>query len=544
MAGLDNRKVLLIRFAEESEDAADGLYKFRESLPRNATRITAIVAELFAISSALRAIHNEEGTRQYGPSFYRIQEDLALVFRSLGLTLAELFNMFARARERPDQMVWEDCNYRFEQEEQFGLLERLEWYREFLDAQRDILDGTPVESLRVLRQDLKDVLQAQETARRQSHRPSMSGASTPRPRPRRPSRPAPYPMSPTMSSSDHDSWESWDRPPNMGPAPEPPISPMSPIFSDSSRTFSSSQTSYSSETYIPTTPVPLIHWSENIFDGRHPTTPYRQQFQAMERTSCHGSADPVSLQHLVRDGFQPAVQLSFDEERFLVRLYWRPSDFRARILLMTTDMHGQQLHFCQPLTTLKVIRKGSTLQLCRARRGDGRYSLWARLNFMFHERMVLFYSTFVAMKRQDQRGVAHGELVDTLELIGDSGEQELFAGQMKHGEMFHALRLFRDNASGAVRLEASALRGSKKDVPIWTAFVTKYAYDPDWAHFEGNGVVSLIAIRPPPYVFILRYEPPKNALGAYVLPFTTDEGKSYHTHLVSRLIDTDRICRC
>ncbi|KAF2167111.1 hypothetical protein M409DRAFT_66175 [Zasmidium cellare ATCC 36951] len=517
MAGLDNREPSLIRFAEESEDAADGLYKFRESLPRSATRITAIVSELFAISSALRAIHNEDGTRQYGPSFYRIQEDLGLVFRSLRMTLDELFGMFARARERPDQMVWEDLNYRFDEVEKFGLLERLVWYRHFLNAQHEILEGHRSQGLGELRQDLKDVLQAQEAALRRHSRTPISGTSTPRPRPRRPSRPAPYPISPTVSSSDHDSWE---RPPNLGPAPEPPISPL--FSSGSSQTMSSSQTSYSSETYIPTTPGPLVHWSENIFDGRHPTTPYRQPFQLLERSSCHGDADPMCLQHLVRDGFQRALQLSFDEERFWVRLYWRPTDFRARILIMTADVHGQQLHFCQPLTNLKVIRKGSSLQLCRFRR-EGRYTLWARLNFIFHERMVLFYSTFVAMKRQDQRGVGIRQLVDDAELISDAGEQELFAGEMRHGQMYHALRIFRDNASGAVRLEASALRGSKKDVPIWTAFVTKYAYDPDWAHFEGNGVVSLIAIRPPPYVFILRYEPPRNSLGAYVLPFTSNE---------------------
>ena len=77
----------------------------------------------------------------------------------------------------------------------------------------------------------------------------------------------------------------------------------------------------------------------------------------------------------------------FDEGRLIARLFWRSVDFRARILIMTKDARGQDVHFCQPLTNLRLFRRGSTLQLCRARQGDGGYDLWARLNFLFHERM-------------------------------------------------------------------------------------------------------------------------------------------------------------
>ena len=143
--------------------------------------------------------------------------------------------------------------------------------------------------------------------------------------------------------------------------------------------------------------------------------------------------------------------------------------------------------------------------------------------------MVLFYSTFVAMKRQDMRDIAHAYLVDVMVLDeNDEGEERLFGGQIQHDNMLHALRLFRDRRSGVVRLEASALRGPKKDVPIWTAFVTRYAAKNDlhWAAFEGRGVVSLAALRPAPTVFIAGYKPPKNPAGDYMLPFTTKEGMS------------------
>jgi hypothetical protein len=76
---------------------------------------------------------------------------------------------------------------------------------------------------------------------------------------------------------------------------------------------------------------------------------------------------------------------------------------------MAKDDYGQFLHFCTPLTNLKIIRKGTSLQLCRLRR-EGQFSLWALLNFYLYERMVLFYCTFAAMKRQDSREVDHDHL--------------------------------------------------------------------------------------------------------------------------------------
>jgi len=209
---------------------------------------------------------------------------------------------------------------------------------------------------------------------------------------------------------------------------------------------------------------------------------------------------------------------------------------------MTKDNRGQDLHYCMPLVNLKIIRDRSSLQLCRARR-TGQYALWARLNFAIYESrslaytylpfdkrlqpsgMVLFYCTFVAMKHQDERSVPHDNLLDHLELGNDDGEAEIFGGQIKHGELRHALRLFKDRSSGVVRLEACALRGPKKDVPLWTAFITKYKHDPDWAYYEGGGLVTLAAVRPPPYVFVAGYEPLRRDRDELMLQFTTSDGK-------------------
>lgn len=283
----------------------------------------------------------------------------------------------------------------------------------------------------------------------------------------------------------------------------------------------SSHTSYSNETHHP--PPDLVHWARHVFDGQHPCTPFYPRHQFDDSSSSHGDIEPSSPQDLSRDNFTRVLQLPFDEEQLWLRLYWRPPDNRARILIMTIDGRGRLLHSCQPLTNLRIIRRQSILRLCRVREG-GRYRLWAQLNFRLYERMVLFYCTFVAMKHQDRRHIPHPGLFDSFELAREDGEAEIFGGEIRHGDLRHALRLFKDRGSGVVRLDACALRGPMQDVPLWTAFVTRYVGDPDWVQYEGQGVVSLVALRPPPYVFLAGFQPLRNRRGEYVLQFVTDDG--------------------
>ena len=134
--------------------------------------------------------------------------------------------------------------------------------------------------------------------------------------------------------------------------------------------------------------------------------------------------------------------------------------------------------------------------------------------------MILFYSTFVAMKHQDDREPLPPALVEELNI----SEFEEFGGVIRHGDMQHALRIFTDVSSGVVRLEASPRRGPKQDVPIWTAFITRYAHDPDWLALENGGVVSMIALKPPPYVFVAGFSLPRNRRGEYLLQFDTTKG--------------------
>ena len=166
-----------IRFAKDAEDVASGLRAFRDSLPRNATKITAIIGKLFAISSILREIDVEQGDNAYTPSSIRVQNELDYVlFMSLRRTLEDAFDMFARSRERPIQTVWDDLMYKMEYEEQRGFLERLELYHEFLRAQADVLRGYSPRNVDDLRLALVTLANSQEASALPSQRRSIDAS--------------------------------------------------------------------------------------------------------------------------------------------------------------------------------------------------------------------------------------------------------------------------------------------------------------------------------------------------------------------------------
>jgi hypothetical protein len=123
--------------------------------------------------------------------------------------------------------------------------------------------------------------------------------------------------------------------------------------------------------------------------------------------------------------------------------------------------------------------------------------------------------------------------LDACELEGSHAvpeEEILFSGTVRHDRMLHAIRLYKDRGSRVVRLESSARRGPMENVPLWTAFVTKYVNNGDvgWANWEGGALISLAALRPQPYVFLSGYHPLRNERGEYVLQFTNnDDAKQF-----------------
>lgn len=164
------------------------------------------------------------------------------------------------------------------------------------------------------------------------------------------------------------------------------------------------------------------------------------------------------------------------------------------------------------------------LKLCMASSRDNHiFRPWASLKFIYHERMVLFYSTFVALKRQDPHGLPEPLIEDPR----DMEEELLFSGDIRDGNMQHVLRLFEDCGSRVLRLEARSYRGDKKEVPIWTAFLSKYrdACDRDIFNVEHGGIVSMICVKPKPFLFLSEYGLPCMSNGDFALQFTKREGE-------------------
>ncbi len=281
----------LISLALDAEDVASGLHTFRDGLPRSATRITAIIAQLFAISALLRGISDP-----VYPSLYRVEDDLALVLSTLRRSLDGAFDMFARSKGQPLQLAWEDLCDRLERDEGIGLLERLKWYHDFLKAQEAVLLGYRSRDLGFQRRQLVSLLEQQELLDSQAQRRAIDAsgechgkvlalydadtcpaASTPRPtRPRMPR--TEIPISPTSPLGGwQDPFRRGSMPPPSVPDPPPPTSPT--FTSSSSQTLNSSQTSYSSNTAFIPVQTTLAHWAQNVFDGQNPSHPFSLSYQ-------------------------------------------------------------------------------------------------------------------------------------------------------------------------------------------------------------------------------------------------------------------------
>jgi hypothetical protein len=337
-----------------------------------------------------------------------------------------------------------------------------------------------------------------------------------------------YPTSRSTRSDDSDG-------PPRPPAPEPPNlnhwTPLSPTLSASSdQTFSSFSSAHTWTSTSSASRAQISHWGTKVFDGKHCSTYFRTPGEA---TVCLGKAEfPGIMDRLAAESFIEVVRLPLDATRFYARLYWRPSDHRARILLSTKDSSKIPIHYCIPLTALKLTRRGPNLQLWRVDRVTKEFELWAKLGFMVYEQLTLFYCAFTAMKKQDWTKFPE-ELCDRFHRRERSEEKEEFSGEIKDDNYLHALRIYVDKDSGGIRLEARARRGAYTQTPIWTAFVRAKVDRAAWIKPLNSKVVQLDNLRP--YVLCHNYSPPRGKTGKFRLQFTSSSGKktSVRTRLTS-----------
>jgi hypothetical protein len=83
----------------------------------------------------------------------------------------------------------------------------------------------------------------------------------------------------------------------------------------------------------------------------------------------------------------------------------------------------------------------------------------------------------------------------------------------------HALRIFRDRFTGAVRLQASVHKGEMKRSPVWTAFITHFLKTRAWLRRVDPKVVHVRELHRT--VFTSEYNIERGSQGWEVLKFTS-----------------------
>ena len=507
----------IARQASDADDVASGLQVFADFIPECHTEIVSNIEQFANLGAALRDLDRAVLTeyRENGRISAIIESDLDLVARSFQLTLDVVFRIFQRTNlttysgQPAYRVCWHDLCEIIHAEEGRPLASRLEFYSSFFQT---VLDSLYRRRGLVRIEDLRD--RARVLLQRQNPSARALSYYTPEPEPvprgRTPIRATtsayatPYPP---YAHPDPTPMPEWN--PFVPPVVPEVQLPLSPTMSNSS-----GHTSLSNVTWSTGASNVPPHWATRIYDRRHSSTYLRDRGRP---TRALGQNEPGAVNMMRADRFVQVLRLNMEDVELYAKLYWRPHDHRARILLSTRDPYGYPVRTCIPLTALKLVRAGQCLELRRRDPSDGRLAMWANLNFTTFERMVLFYSAFVAMKRQDHQSASPG--------MEDYFPEEKieFAGEIEDDHYLHALRILKDKDTKCVRLEASARRGPMKDTPIWTAFVTEYVGSRQWMRRYNGRVLEVSQLHP--YIFCEGYQPPRNTLGHFQLRFTSQAGE-------------------
>ncbi|QGA12965.1 hypothetical protein EYB26_000610 [Talaromyces marneffei] len=517
------------RIISFTEDVAVGLRQFREQLPEHSAEITNVIAELYAISATLTSL--EGLTRQFPRNFGPVKADFERVLVSLRYTLNEIINSFGKLdrRRMADnyRQIWHDLIVYFHEESGYSLKRRLNKYKLFLHELQDVVQNKTIDYrfMSNLQKSILAVLEEQDSR----FAARLAGLSLGRPgsstsssnfsgnsleveghgiekrrsyeRTRSGFRPHPSPLhSPTSTNDSAPPW-----------APDVPGSPIS--------TSTTTQSNLSSA-------VLNDHWAKDVFSYRGPL----MKFPVIgDNSNCLGEEVQDIKEWLHEQGFDEVAYLAFDED-VSVYFYVREDDNRARILCKSRRSRRAKF-YCLPLNMLEVRRVGPCLQLCRRRRSGTELVPWLNLHFESVEKMVLFFCTFVALRSQD----GHKRIQDIRDYELEA-EKELFGGLIDDDGFTHALRVYRDRISGAIRLQASVHEGDMKRAPVWTAFITHHIDSPHWVRRANARVFLREAKR---VIFFPEYSPPRNNRGEHILHFTSEDDAKDFVDVIERLSITD-----
>ncbi|KOS46084.1 hypothetical protein ACN38_g3015 [Penicillium nordicum] len=574
---------------QSADDVATGFYAFRDPLPEHMGEITSLMSELYAISSSLSTLERlaeDPRNRRY---FELIKPDLNVVQASFTYTIEDIGEIF-RGLDGPDassaryKRTWVIMSRFFWDQSNYTLATRLAKYKTIFKEFNDLVrEGHYTSSLLVgLVSGFKTLLSIQDgrfaarfegMALRPNDSPTGNRASPPSPVRERPVRDRPVKDRPVRDlpvrerplrdrpgrdhpvrdhpvrdhpARDHPvrdhlasdrnarrqrSYER-TRPPHMSPPPmssssttssdfppSVPDIPLSPLTSVSATT----ATSHSSDPDII-----KEHWAKDTFGSSSTNTPLPS---VREKSQCRGEPYP-GIKQLIKDkGFEELLQLSLnDESDMRVSFYLRRTDYRVRILCREPHRTGPSDYYCLPLNLLEVLRDGSCLRICRRRNRGTELVLWTQLKFTTLEDLVLFHGTFLALRSQDA-GHPVGEILD-YEL---AQEQQCFGGTITDDDYVHALRVYKDTVTGAVRLQSSIHLGDLNHTPVWTAFVTHNLGKRSWLRSYDSKTVILRDVKPVIFMSVDDYTPPQTLHGQHVLEFTSSSDASEFLDVMDEL---------
>jgi len=171
-----------------------------------------------------------------------------------------------------------------------------------------------------------------------------------------------------------------------------------------------------------------------------------------------------------------------------IYFFLRATDHRVRIIIKIPHRTRPNDYFCLPLNMLEIIQQGSCLQLCRRRHAGTELILWATIKFTTIESIE---STLFRPESYLTHSSSHGYIL--LHILGSPLPRRrqtswkyprLWNGRWRRafwrvsliyslldhpqltnsspiidGPYKHALRIYQDTLSGAIRLQASVHLG-------------------------------------------------------------------------------------
>ncbi|WEW55143.1 hypothetical protein PRK78_000571 [Emydomyces testavorans] len=474
----------LIELALATEEVAGVLTQFVRPAPRNAIQIVSVVSELFAISASLRILDVFRHSADCWQGFTRINDDLQLVAHvSLRYTLLDIHGAFTRMTATRD--VTRQLNH----EQTWGLLWDFFYYQS---------GGSPDEALMAnLRNTISALRMAQDAhfASRPGGGPFSPGLPAPTaafPPPQHPPQSPqqdPYPVYPPHCP---DPPQGAPQDPHLVPPPPPP------------------------PPQAPQPPYP-------IQDTGHPKTPdpWKKISNAARKAAKMATRGSFERERPSPSGFSPMLN-SFSDGS----LVSPPSDSnsptadtRSSVSSSSHNSADEDKHwtfdvFAMHINSATALAKTTNTSDCF---GDNMPGAKDHLDKKYKQLLQLF----LALRAQDSsRPIT--KIVD-YEL---AGEELIFSGQILDDNFLHALRIYQDIETKAVRLQASIHQGELQRK--------------GWIQRIGSKVVHLSELQRVVFIDPSDYTPKITKDGKHVLKFTSKKDSDDFTFQIGQLIKDSR----